>query len=247
MDVKGKVGLITGSATGIGKATALMLASKGANIVINYSKSKSEAEKTLAEIKEMGVQGMLCKADVSQDTEVRQMLKQILNRFGRLDILVNNAGTTDYVDLNDLEGLKDEYWDRAFNTNVKSIFYTTRACADELKRNKGYVVNVTSIAGLTGKGSSIAYAASKAAAISVTKSLAHVLAPQVRVNSVAPGIVLTRWVEGREDHVKKLSEGTPLGRAAQAEDVAEVIVSLITGADFITGQTIVVDGGFILK
>ncbi len=245
-DVKGKVALITGAATGIGSSVAIMLAEKGANIVINYSKSAKDAEDTLKEVQGLGVEGITCQADVSKDAEVCQMVDKVIERFGRLDILVNNAGTTNFVELHDLEGLKEEHWDRAFNTNSKAIFFVSRACAEELKKNKGCIVNTTSIAGQTGRGSSMAYAASKAAGISITKSLALVLAPEVRVNSVAPGIVTTRWVEGKEDHVKKLSEGTPIGRPANAEDVAEVVLSLITSAGLVTGQTIVVDSGFTI-
>ncbi|MGI6225545.1 MAG: SDR family NAD(P)-dependent oxidoreductase [Peptococcales bacterium] len=247
MNVQGKVALITGGATGIGKAIALKLAERGTSIVINYSKSEKEALETAKEIGQFNVQVMVYKADVALEKEVQSMFKQIMDNFGRLDIIINNAGTTDYVQLEDLAGMKDEYWDRAFNTNVKSIFHTVRTCAEELKRNQGCVVNITSIAGLTGQGSSIAYAASKAAANSVTKSLALALAPEVRVNAIAPGVVLTRWVEGREDHVHRLSQGTPMGRPAQPEDIAQAVIGLITGGDFITGQILVVDGGFTIK
>lgn len=245
MDVRGKTALVTGAATGIGKATSLMLAGKGANIVLNYYPgTEKEAEETLKEIEQLGVQGITYPADVSKDAEVRQMFDAAMQKFGRLDILVNNAGTTAYVDLDDLEGLKEEYWDRTLNVNVKGVFFVSRACAEELKRNKGCIVNTASIAGFNGRGSSIAYAVSKAGVISLTKSLALVLAPEVRVNAVAPGIVMTRWVAGREDHVKRLSDGTPLGRAATAEDIAEVIVSLVTNASLVTGHVVVVDGGF---
>lgn len=244
-DLKGKVALITGAATGIGRAASLILAEKGANIVINYYPgTEKKAEDTFSEVQKFGVKGMIYPADVSKDAEVREMFNKAMELFGRLDILVNNAGVTNFVDLHDLEGLREEYWDRAFNVNSKAIFFTSRACAEELKKNKGCIVNTTSTAGFNGRGSSMAYAASKAAGISITKSLALVLAPEVRVNSVAPGIVLTRWVEGKEDHVNRLSAGTPLGKPANAEDIAEVIVSLITSAALITGQTIVVDGGF---
>ncbi|MDW7675778.1 MAG: SDR family oxidoreductase [Bacillota bacterium] len=246
MEQKGKVALITGGGTGIGKATSLMLAKLGINVVINYSKSVKDAEATLEEVKKLGVKGMVYQADVSKDAENRKMVQDVISEFGRIDILVNNAGTTDFVNLEDLEGLKDEYWDRAFDTNVKGLFTLSRACTAELKRNKGCVINVSSIAGITGRGSSIAYAASKAAALSVTRSLAIVLAPEVRVNAVAPGIVLTRWVAGKEDHIEKLSGNTPLGRAAYPEDVAEVIVGLVK-SDYVTGQTIVIDGGVTLS
>jgi 3-oxoacyl-[acyl-carrier protein] reductase len=171
------------------------------------------------------------------------MLGQVISDFGKLDILVNCAGTTKFVDHSDLEGLKDEYWDEIFGVNVKGVFNTCRAAAEELRKQKGCIVNIASIAGLTGLGSSIAYSASKAAAISVNKSLARVLAPEVRVNAVAPGIVTTRWVEGQDAHIERLAAGTPLQRVATPEDVAEVAYSLIAHAGFVTGQTVVVDGG----
>lgn len=243
MDLIGKIALITGGGTGIGRATSLLLASRGANIVINYSRSSNSAKETSDEIKKLGVECLVIKADVSKDGEVRQMVSQIMERFGSIDILVNNAGVTNFVELDDLEGLKDEHWDRAFGVNSKGIFNTSRACSEQLKTNKGCIVNIASIAGLTGAGSSIAYAASKAAAISITKSFARVLAPEVRVNAVCPGIVMTRWVEGKEEHVKRYSEATPLGRIATPEDVAEVVLSLITSAGLVTGQAVVIDGG----
>jgi 3-oxoacyl-[acyl-carrier protein] reductase len=244
--IEGKVAIITGAGTGIGRSTALRLAKEKVNIVLNYSRSESEARKTQQEIEAYGVQSLLYKADVSDDTAVRRMIDETISRFGRLDILVNNAGVTDFVDHNDLEGLKDEYWDRVMNTNVKGLFYCCRAAAPALKKQRGCIVNVASVAGLTGLGSSIAYAASKAAALSVTRSLARVLAPEVRVNSVSPGIVQTRWVEGQEAHIKRLAEGTPLERIAIPEDVADMIYSLVAHADFVTGQNVVIDGGMFI-
>ena len=246
MELKGKTAIITGGSTGIGRAIALKLASNGVNIAINYSKSLEEAQKTIDEVRKLGVQGDIYKANVSNSLKVEEMCKSVMNDFGKIDILVNNAGTTNYVALEDLNGLLDEYWDNAFNVNVKGAFYTSRCCQKELKKNNGCIINITSIAGFNGTGSSIAYSASKAAGISLTKSLAHVFAPEVRVNSIAPGIVLTRWVEGQEDHIKKYSDGTPLGRVATPEDVAEMASAIIQGGDFVTGQTLVVDGGFTL-
>ncbi|NOU94105.1 glucose 1-dehydrogenase [Paenibacillus sp. LMG 31456] len=242
----GKAALITGAATGIGKAIAIRLAKEGVHITINYSKSEKEALETKKEIEALGVNCLLFKATVSDDQQVRSMVQQTIESFGRLDILVNNAGVTDFVKHDDLEGLKEEYWDRVMDVNVKGMFFCCRAAESELKKQQGCIVNITSVAGLTGLGSSIAYAASKAAAISVTKSLARVMAPEVRVNSIAPGIVQTRWVEGQGDHVSRLAEGTPLGRIATPEDVAEVAYSLIAHSHFITGETIKVDGGMFI-
>ncbi|AFQ43740.1 SDR family NAD(P)-dependent oxidoreductase [Desulfosporosinus meridiei] len=241
--MKNKTALITGGGTGIGRAIALLLAKEGVNIAINYSRSEEDAIKTCQEIEKLGVRSLYYKADVSKDEEVRAMVDKVVTEFGTLDILVNNAGMTHFVEHSDLEGMKDEYWDDIFGVNVKGMFFCCRAAAAELKKSKGCVINITSIAGLTGLGSSIAYSASKAAATSVTKSLARVLAPEVRVNAVAPGIVQTRWVEGKDEHITRLAAGTPLGRVAEPEDIAEVVYALIAQAGFVTGQTIVVDGG----
>lgn len=241
--LQGKTALITGGATGIGRAIALKLAKEGVNIAINYSRSQEDALKTCEEIKELNVSCQIYQANVAKDQEVREMVKKVVEDFGQLDILVNSAGMTHFVEHADLEGMKDEYWDEIFGVNVKGLYNTCRAAAEALKKQKGCIVNITSIAGLTGLGSSIAYCASKAAAISVNKSLARVLAPEVRVNSVAPGVVLTRWVSGKEDHITRMAEGTPLQRVCTPDDVAEVAYSLIAHAGFVTGQTWVVDGG----
>lgn len=242
-----KVALVTGGATGIGKAVAVGLARKDVNIALNYSRSEAEAQATAEEIQAMGASCVLFKADVADDRQVRQMIQATIAQFGHLDYVVNSAGVTDFVDYNDLEGLREEYWDRALGVNVKGPFFVCRAAAPFLREARGSIVNITSIAGITGKGSSIAYAASKAAAISVTKSLAHALAPEIRVNSVAPGIVMTRWVEGKEDHVERLGKGTPLGRVCNADDVAEVVIPLLLSSSMVTGQTMVVDGGMVMK
>ena len=173
------------------------------------------------------------------------MVAAVVDQFGQLDILVNNAGCTFFVEMEDLEGLQEEHWNRIMDVNVKGLFQCSRAAYPELKKQEGCIVNITSVAGLIGQGSSVAYAASKAAAISVTKSLARVMAPEVRVNSIAPGIVQTRWVEGHEEHVNRLSQGTPLGRIALPADIAEVAHRLISQASFVTGQSVVVDGVMI--
>jgi 3-oxoacyl-[acyl-carrier protein] reductase len=242
----GKSALITGGGTGIGRAIALRLAQAGAAVSLNYSRSEADAQATADEIQAAGGKARICQADVANDAQVRSMVAEAADAYGRLDILVNNAGVTNFVPQEDLEGLEEAYWDRALGVNVKGMFFCCRAAAPHLKKQGGSIVNVTSVAGLTGLGSSIAYAASKAAAISLTKSLARVLAPEVRVNSLAPGIVMTRWVEGHEDHVEKLAAGTPMGRAATPEDVAEVAFANITQAAFVTGQNLVIDGGMFI-
>ncbi|MDR1960846.1 MAG: SDR family oxidoreductase [Gracilibacteraceae bacterium] len=241
--LKGKIALITGGGTGIGRATALRFARAGAVIAINYAHSEQEALATKKEIEATGAVCRLYKADLTDDAAVRAMTTQVAADAGGLDILVNNAGRTRFIDHADLEGMKEEYWDEIFALNVKGTFFCCRAAAAELRRSRGVIVNITSIAGLNGLGSCLAYSASKAAEISVTKSLARVLAPEVRVIGIAPGIVTTRWVKGHEDHIAHLAGGTPLGRVAEAEDVAEAVYGVVAHGGFITGQNIVVDGG----
>ena len=243
MDIKGKVALITGGGTGVGKGIALRLAKEGTNICINYAHSEKEAYEAKAEVEALGVKCSVYKADVSDDAQCREMIASVLKDHGQLDILVNNAGRTHFVDHSDLEGMKSEYFDDIFALNVKGTFFMCRAAADALKKAHGVIINITSIAGVTGLGSSIAYAASKAAEISITKSLARVLAPEVRVIAVAPGIVLTRWVEGRRGHIDKLAGDTPLQKVAVPDDIAQTVYALIAHADFVTGQNIIVDGG----
>ncbi len=241
--LKGKTALITGGGTGIGRAISLRLAREGVNIAINYSSSEEEARETRSEVEALGARSLLYKADVASDEQVRGMVTETIEELGRLDILVNNAGVTYFVDHADLEGLKEGHWDRIMGVNVKGMFFCCRAAFQELKKCKGCVINITSVGGLTGLGSSIAYAASKAAAISLTKSLARVMAPEVRVNGIAPGIVKTRWVAGQDEHIERYAGRTPLGRVAGPDDVAEVAYALVAHSGFVTGQVIVVDGG----
>ena len=185
--LKGKVALITGGGTGIGRACALRLAQEGVQIAVNYSRSEREARDTQKDVEGKGARAMIYKASVTDDHAVRQMVHRVVEEFGRLDILINSAGTTRYVEHDDLDGLEDEYWNEIMDVNVVGLFRSCRAAAGALKEQKGCIVNITSIAGLSGLGSSIAYAASKAAAISVTKSLARVWHPKS---------VSTAWLRG---------------------------------------------------
>jgi len=243
----GKFALITGGGTGVGRATALSLARQGAGVIINYSKSVAEAERTCQDVATQGVPAMTVQADVSDDAQVVAMVAQVEHRFGRLDILVNNAGFTRFVDNADLYSLDEQEWERTFRVNVNGTFYCCRAVAPLMKKNGwGRIVNIASVAGLTGRGSSIAYAASKAAVISLTKSLAQVLAPEITVNAIAPGLIETRWLDGvaRVDQLREsFLANSLLGRVGTPEDVAEVAIGLVTNMNFVTGQTIVVDAG----
>jgi 3-oxoacyl-[acyl-carrier protein] reductase len=238
-----KAALVTGSATGTGRAVAVRFAQMGLAVAVNYSRSEKEAEETVAAVRACGVPGLLCRANVGDDAAVRAMVARCKDEFGRLDVLVNNAGMTHFIDHTNLDALTDEIWDEIFQVNLKGTFYASRAAMPLLKERRGSIVNVTSVAGLQGHGSSIPYAASKAALNCMTKSLARAFAPEVRVNAVAPGPILTRWLEGHEDAVKKAVAITPLKRAADPDDVADAVVFLATGTTLVTGQVLVVDGG----
>ncbi len=249
MDVKGKVAIVTGSATGVGRATALQLAALGCGVVINYTKSEQEAQETVADCKKLGVPVMLARCDISDDKAVRAMAQKTADELGGIDILVNNAGTTTFVNHADFEGLTEDIWDRTLAVNLKGTFFCTRAVAPFMKaRGKGAIVNISSVAGVRGVGSSIAYAASKAGVINLTISTARVLGPEIRVNCVAPGFIDGRWLRAgigaNYDVAKQRSaEAAVLKAVTTPEDIAQVVLSLITGADLVTGQTIVVDGG----
>ena len=238
----GKVALVTGGGTGIGRATCLLLASEGADVAVNYSRSLNEAEATVADIRALGRNSIAIRTDVSVESAVREMVDRVVGELGRLDILVNNAGTTVFVPLADLEALTDDAWDPVFDVNVKGAFYCARAAIARMPEAGGQIVSVASIAGTCGQGSSIAYCASKAALISLTKSLAVSQAPRIRANAVAPGIVNTRWVKGWEEFVRVNREATPLQRVAEPEDIANAILGLVVN-ELVTGQVLVVDGG----
>lgn len=242
MELNGKVALITGGGTGIGRATALLLARRGADIVVNYSRSEKEAEATAEEIRALGRKALVLKASVSHVDQVEKMMQQAVQQMGRLDILVNNAGWTAFVDFKDMESLTDEVWDRTFGVNAKGPFFCIRAAARVMNK-PGAIVNVSSRAGEIARGSSIAYCASKAALNIITRATARVLAPDIRVNAVAPGVVKTRWVADQKAFVRGAEIQTPMRRVAEPEDVAQMIVSLIADTDFVTGQTVAVDGG----
>ncbi len=238
-----RVALVTGSATGVGRAVALRFAKLGYAVAVNYSRSAAEAEATLSVLEDLGVPAILCPADVGDDTQVRAMVERCRTELGGLDVLVNNAATTHFIPHTDLEAVTDEIWDEIFQVNLKGAFYASRAAMPLLRERSGCIVNVSSVAGLQGHGSSIPYSASKAALNCLTQSLARAFAPHVRVNAVAPGPILTRWLAGHEDHVEKAVAQTPLRRAATPDDVADVVEFLAVGTALMTGQVVVADGG----
>ncbi len=243
MDLKGSVALVTGGGTGIGRAASLLLARAGAAVAVNYSRSEGDAEATASEIRATGGRSIAVQADVSDNAAVETMVGRVVREWDRLDVLVNNAGTTFFVEHADLDALTEAMWDRILAVNLKGVFFCCRAAARVMRRQAGgRIVNVASIAGLTGQGSSIGYCASKAGVIAMTKSLALALAPAIMVNAVAPGFVETRWTEGKDEFRARSLAGTPLGRVAAPEDVADAILYLAK-TDFVTGQVITVDGG----
>jgi len=247
----GKVALVTGAAVGIGRAIAAAFGREGAKVVVNYSKSRKEAEETANLVKQAGGEPLAIQADVSQDRQVRAMVAQTLERFGRIDILVNNAGITAFVDFPDLEGLTDDVWDRLYNVNVKGTFFCCRAVVPAMrKQGHGRIINIASVAGIWPMGSSIAYSTSKAAVIHLSKCLARTLGPEIQLNVIAPGfIVETRWNIGRpnlEATIQKAIQVAPLKRAGKPEDIADAALFLATRADFMTGDVMIVDGGRVL-
>lgn len=250
MQEKGKVALITGGGTGIGRASSLALARQGINVAVNYSKSSREAQETVQEAQKLDVLAMAVQADVSKDKEVREMVQRVLDTWGHIDLLINCAGWSQRVPFNDLGAHTEELWDKNLAINLKGVFFCCRAVAEIMKRQgQGAIVVIASVAGITGMGSSIAYAASKAGVISLTKSLARVLAPEVRVNAIAPGLVETRWIEAWSDVDEVRAQTlktTPLNRISTPEDIAEAVCFLATDARMLTGQILVIDGGKIM-
>jgi 3-oxoacyl-[acyl-carrier protein] reductase len=247
----GKVAIVTGAAVGIGRSIAVAYGREGARVVVNYSKSRAEAEETARLAQGAGGVPLLIQADVAQDRQVRAMVEQTLGRFGRVDILVNNAGITAFVDFLDLEGLTDEVWDRLYSVNVKGTFFCCRAVVPAMRRQgHGRIINIASVAGMAPQGSSIAYATSKAAVIHLSKCLARTLGPEIRLNVIAPGFIAeTRWNVGRPNldaTVRRMGESAPLKRVGRPEDIAEAALFLATRGEFMTGDVMVVDGGRLL-
>ncbi len=224
----------------------LQFARRGFDVVINYSRSESDALQTASEVKQLGAKVLLVGCDVSDDMEVRKMIAKVNDTFGRLDVLVNNAATTSFIEHRDLEGLTESMWDRMLAVNLKGAFFVTRAAADLLRASgSGSVVNVSSVAGITGSGSSIAYCATKAGLNTMTKSLARVLAPEVRVNAVCPGPIDSRWIkEGNPKwDLDAMVAGYPIPKASQPDDIADAVLFFATGTAMTTGQILSVDGG----
>jgi 3-oxoacyl-[acyl-carrier protein] reductase len=253
MNVEAKVAIITGGGTGVGRATALDLARRGCSVAVNYSRSKDEAEATVAELVALGVRAIPVQADVADDVQCRALVATTVRELGRVDVLVQSAGITVFVPHANLDAITTDDWHRVFGVNLIGAFQMARAVKAPMDAaGAGAIVNVSSVAGIAGVGSSIPYCASKAGMNNLTITLARVLAPKIRVNAVAPGFITGRWLEGglgaAYGPIKKAMEAkSPLGRVAEPEDVSAAIVSLICGSDLVTGVVLPVEGGMLIS
>ncbi|MBI4906470.1 MAG: glucose 1-dehydrogenase [Acidobacteria bacterium] len=242
--MKDRVVIVTGGGTGIGRGISETFARAGATVVVNYASSKDAAEQTAAAINADGRSAIPYQTSVTDEAQVKAMFVDVNERFGRIDVLVNNAGWSKRTPHHLLDDLTEEIWDRTMNTNLRGAFYCMRAAAPYLKKQLGAsIVNIVSIAPYSGQGSSIVYAASKAGLISMTKSFARVLAPEVRVNAVAPGFVRTRFAGWPPETFDEAAKTAPLGRLATPEEIGEAALFLASGGTGITGETINVDVG----
>lgn len=242
-DFKGRVAVVTGGATGIGRATSVLLAQRGASVAVVYSRSAADAEQTVAEIRANGGRAMAVRTPIEDARSVESMIDSVVGAWGRIDFLINNAGITRQLRFDDLDAVTDEVWNELLAVNVKGTFNCCKAAAPHLKRQPGAaIVNVGSIAGETGYGSSLPYAVSKAAVHGMTRSLARALAPHVRVNCIAPGAVDTRWWRGHEEKMRALSGHLALQRISSPEEIARLILLLLC-AESMTGQIVRADNG----
>lgn len=250
MKIENGVAIVTGSATGIGAETAKLLARKGCRVVVNYSRSRDEAEATADACRTAGVDILLHRADIADDAACRGMAAAAIERWGRIDALVNSAGKTKPAKPGDLDALHAEDFLELYRTNLVGTYQMIRAVVPQMRRQgNGAIVNVSALGSLDGEGSSIAYGASKGAINSMTIALARQLAPVIRVNAVAPGFVATRWMKNLlgeqryNERVAEMAKITPVGKTAHAEDIAQIICWFIDGPDLITGEVLPIDYG----
>lgn len=246
-----RVTLITGGSSGVGQAVALQLARRGQSVLINFSRNRQPAQEVVAACQAAGGQAMAVQGDVASDASCREIVAAAMERFGRIDGLVNSAGTTQFVPMHDLDGVQAEDFLRVYGVNAVGPFQMARAAAPHMTQG-GAIVNVSSIAGQTGSGSSFPYVMSKSALNIMTVGLARNLAPKLRVNAVLPGMIEGRWMrdglgqEGYERVKAQYSATALLGRISTPEQIASAVLWLLEPDCMVTGQQIVVDGGFML-
>ena len=250
MDIENGVAVVTGSSSGVGASCARHLAERGCHVAINYSRNEAGARETAAACEEFGVETVVVQANVANDDECRALAAAALDKWGRVDALVNNAGITKFNPHHELEGLSKQDFLDIYAVNTVSAYQMTRAVAEAMKRGgRGSIVNIASIAAITGIGSSIAYAASKGAMVTLTLSLARALGPEIRVNAVCPGFVQGDWLkqglgeERYEASKAALEEASPLRLTATPDSVAEAVLYFVANAAAITGETLILDGG----
>lgn len=245
--LQGKNALVTGASRGIGREIALELARQGANVAVNYSGNEAKAQQVVEEIKAIGRNAIKVKADVANETSVKEMVKEVIGEFGTLDILVNNAGVTRD---NLLMRMKEEEFDQVINTNLKGVFVCTKAVTRQMMKQKaGQIINVSSIVGVSGNPGQANYVAAKAGVIGLTKTTAKELASRnIRVNAVAPGFISTDMTDALTDEQQAgMLDMIPLGKLGKPEEVAKVVRFLASeDASYITGQTIHIDGGMVM-
>ncbi|MCM3078846.1 MULTISPECIES: 3-oxoacyl-[acyl-carrier-protein] reductase [Brevibacillus] len=243
----GKTALVTGASRGIGRAIALKLAQAGANIVVNYAGSEAAASETVEQVKALGREAIMVRANVSDSEDVNEMFKTALEHFGNIDILVNNAGITRD---NLLMRMKEEEWDAVIDTNLKGVFNCVKAATRPMmKQRSGKIINITSVVGVLGNAGQANYVAAKAGVIGLTKTAARELATRgITVNAVAPGFIDTEMTAVLPEDVKANLVGQiPLGRLGQTDDIASVVLFLASdSANYMTGQTLHVDGGMYM-
>ncbi|HYW86640.1 MAG TPA: SDR family oxidoreductase [Chloroflexota bacterium] len=244
LELQDRVALITGGGTGMGRAIANALAQRGAHVALGYAHSHTEADATANELRANGTRSSVHRADVARVADCDALVHSVLDTYGRLDVVVNAAGTTRHVPFPDLAAITEEAWDDIFDVNLKGAFFVSRAAGQWMREHgdgRGSIVNIASVAAFVARGSSLPYTVSKSAMIHLTRSLATALAPRVRVNAVAPGLVLTRWwTRLGQETVDRQVEGTIFKRAVALEDVVDAAL-LVIGNESMSGQTVTID------
>lgn len=247
IEIRNQVALVTGGGTGLGRVISRQLANAGVHVAVNYAHSLGDAEETVQELASLGVKALAIQGDVSQARDVSQMVDTVLSQFGGIDILISNAGTTVFHDFSDLDAVSEDDWDQIMSVNVKATWLLAKAVAPVMNnRGQGRIVTISSVAGLRAQGSSLPYCVSKAALIHLTHVLAKALAPKILVNSVAPGLLNTRWSRGHSERtIQTFLQGSPLNMVPTLEDVANQVLTFVQSTT-VTGQVAVVDAGVTL-